>query len=91
MAQINMQLILHRICLRRKRGNMKEFERYKIKDKFKSNKELICYIVLMLFLIILVICNNVFWKLGKQTENNIDYLESNNIIYDVPYEERVLD
>ncbi|MFR5507949.1 MAG: hypothetical protein ACLTKT_01880 [Clostridia bacterium] len=65
-----------------------------MKDKLKNNKELICYLVLMLFLIILVICNNVFWKLGKQiesTENQIDYLESNNIIYNVPYEERVLD
>lgn len=65
-----------------------------MKNKLKNNKELICYLVLMLFLIILVICNNVFWKLGKQTEsteNQIDYLESNNIIYNVPYEERVLD
>lgn len=65
-----------------------------MKDKLKNNKELICYLVLMLFLIVIVICNNVFWKLGKQTgstENNIDYLESNNIIYNVPYEERVLD
>lgn len=65
-----------------------------MKDKLKNNKELICYLVLMLFLIILVICNNVFWKLGKQTEsteNQIDYLESDNIIYNVPYEERVLD
>lgn len=65
-----------------------------MKDKLKNNKELICYLVLMLFLIILVICNNVFWKLGKQTEsteNQIDYLESNNIIYNVPYEERLLD
>lgn len=65
-----------------------------MKDKLKNNKELICYLVLMLFLIILVICNNVFWKLGKQTEsteNQIDYLKSNNIIYNVPYEERVLD
>ena len=65
-----------------------------MKDKLKNNKELICYLVLMLFLIILVICNNVFWELGKQTEsteNQIDYLESNNIIYNVPYEERVLD
>ena len=65
-----------------------------MKDKLKNNKELICYLVLMLFLIVIVICNNVFWKLGKQTEsteNNIDYLESNNIIYNVPYKERVLD
>ena len=65
-----------------------------MKDKLEKNKELICYLVFMLFLIVLVICNNVFWKLGKQTEsteNQIDYLESNNIIYNVPYEERVLD
>ena len=63
-------------------------------DKLKKNKELICYLVLVLFLIIIVICNNVFWKLGKQiesTENNIDYLESNNIIYNVPYKAMVLD
>ena len=63
-------------------------------DKIKNNKELICYSVLLLLLLILVICNNVFWKLGKQTEstkNNIDYLESNGITYNVPYEERVLD
>lgn len=65
-----------------------------MKDKLEKNKELICYLVLMLFLIILVIFNNVFWRLGKETEsteNQIDYLESNNIIYNVPYEERVLD
>ena len=65
-----------------------------MKDKLKNNKELICYFVLLIFLIIIVICNNVFWKLGKETEsteNQIDYLESNNIIYDVPYDERVLD
>ncbi len=65
-----------------------------MKDKLKNNKELICYIVLLMFLVILVICNNLFWKLGKETEsteNQIDYLESNNIIYNVPYEERVLD
>ena len=65
-----------------------------MKDKLEKNKELICYLVLMLFLIILVLRNNVFWKLGKETEstvNQIDYLESNNIIYNVPYEERVLD
>ena len=65
-----------------------------MKDKLKKNKELICYLVLVLFLIIIVICNNVFWKLGKQTEsteNQIDYLESNNIIYNVPYKAMVLD
>lgn len=65
-----------------------------MKDKLEKNKELICYLVLMLFLIILVICNNVFWRLGKETEsteNQIDYLESNNIIYNVPYKAMVLD
>lgn len=65
-----------------------------MKEKFEKNKELIFNFVLLLFLIILVICNNLFWKLGKETENannNIEYLESNNVIYDVPYEERALD
>ena len=65
-----------------------------MKNSLEKNKELICYSVFLLFLILLVIYNNVFWKLGKEiesTENNIDYLESNNIIYDVLYEERVLD
>ena len=65
-----------------------------MKDKLEKNKELICYLVLILSLIILIICNNVFWRLGKETEsteNQIDYLESNNIIYNVPNEERVLD
>jgi steroid 5-alpha reductase family enzyme len=64
-----------------------------MKEKIEKNKELIAYAVILLFLIIIVICNNVFWKIGKETEttNNIDYLESNNVIYDVPYEEKVLD
>ncbi len=68
-----------------------------MKDKLKNNKELICYAVLLVFLIIIVICNNLFWKLGKttaeteSTDNNIVYLESNNVIYDVPYSEEVLD
>lgn len=65
-----------------------------MKEKFKNNKELIFYSVLLIFFIIIVVCNNLFWKLGKEkesTENNIDYLESNNVIYDVPYEERALD
>lgn len=47
-----------------------------------------------MILIILVVCNNVFWKLGKNTENttnNIEYLESNNVTYNVPYNEMVLD
>ena len=66
----------------------------KWKEIFEKNKEVVFYSVLLLFLIIIVICNNIFWKLGKETEdanNNIEYLESNNVIYDVPYNEMVLD
>lgn len=65
-----------------------------MKVHFENKKELICYAVLLLFLIMIVLCNNIFWKLGKNiksTGNDIDYLESNNVIYDVPYEEKVLD
>ena len=65
-----------------------------MKVNFENKKELICYAVFLLFLIMIVLCNNIFWKLGKNiksTENDIDYLESNNVIYDVPYEEKVLD
>ena len=61
----------------------------------KNKKEMLCYLAICIVLIIIVILNNVFWKLGKETnnkiENNIDYLESNNVIYNVPYEEKVLD
>ncbi len=65
----------------------------------KNKKEMLCYLAICVVLIIIVILNNVFWKLGKETnnkienniENNIDYLESNNVIYNVPYEEKVLD
>lgn len=79
-----MQLILHRIYLRRK------------KDKMDKNKrEMFCYLAVFIVLVIIVILNNIFWKLGKEdnnkTNNNIVYLESNNVIYDVPYEEKALD
>lgn len=61
----------------------------------KNKKEMLCYLAICVVLIIIVILNNVFWKLGKETnnkiKNNIDYLESNNVIYNVPYEEKVLD
>lgn len=56
----------------------------------KNKKDLLCYLVVFLVLVIIVILNNVFWKLGKMN-NNIVYLESNNVIYNVPYEEKVLD
>lgn len=59
----------------------------------KNKKELLCYLVIFIGLMILVLLNNMFWKIGKQsnTTNNIVYLESNNVIYDVPYEEKALD
>lgn len=58
----------------------------------KDKKELVAYIVILSFLIILVICNNIFWKLGKEnTENNITYMVSDNIIYNIPFNEKVLD
>ena len=61
----------------------------------KNKKEMFCYLSIFLVLIIIVILNNIFWKLGKEdnnkTNNNIVYLESNNVIYDVPYEEKALD
>lgn len=59
----------------------------------KSKKELICYLAIFILLVILVVLNNIFWKLGKQDNNtnNTVYLESNNVIYDVPYSEKVLD
>lgn len=79
-----MLLILHRIYLRRKRVN---------KNMDKNKKELICYLAIFILLVILVVLNNIFWKLGKQDNNtnNTVYLESNNVIYDVPYNEKVLD
>lgn len=61
----------------------------------KNKKEMLCYLAICVVLIIIVILNNVFWKLGKEKnnkiENDIDYLESNNVIYNVPYDEKVLD
>ena len=61
----------------------------------KNKKEMFCYIVVFIILIIITILNNVFWKLGKEDKskaaNDIDYLKSNNVIYDVPYEERAFD
>lgn len=62
-------------------------------------KELICYSVIVVILIIISILNNVFWKIGKsdKSENNmttnqeIQQLEVNNITYNVPFEEEWLD
>lgn len=60
----------------------------------KNKKEMFCYLSIFIILVIIVILNNVFWKLGKEDnskQNNIVYLESNNVTYNVPYEERALD
>ncbi len=60
----------------------------------RDKKEMFCYLTIFVILLIIVVLNNVFWKLGKNTENitnNTEYLKSNNVIYNVPYEERVLD
>lgn len=60
----------------------------------RDKKEMFCYLTIFVILLIIVVLNNVFWKLGKNTENitnNTEYLESNNVTYNVPHEERVLD
>lgn len=60
----------------------------------RDKKEMFCYLTIFVILLIIVVLNNVLWKLGKNTENitnNTEYLESNNVTYNVPYEERVLD
>ena len=61
-------------------------------------KELYFYAGILAFLIVIIICNNLFWKIGKEqeevnttTQNNTTYFESGNVIYDAPYEEEWLD
>ena len=60
----------------------------------KNKKEMFCYLSIFIVLVIIVILNNVFWKLGKEDnnkENNVVYLKSNNVTYNVPFSERTLD
>lgn len=60
----------------------------------KNKKEILCYLSVVIILVIIVILNNVFWKLGKENynqPNDIVYLKSNNVTYNVPFSERVLD
>ena len=56
-------------------------------------KQLIIYTIVAVILLILSLINNIFWKIGKseQLQNNIVNLESDNIIYNVPFEEKWLD
>lgn len=62
-----------------------------------AKKELTLYIIITVILVLVSFLNNKFWKLGKQenyntnVQTNNTYLESGNIIYDVPYEEQWLD
>ena len=59
----------------------------------KSVKELFLYLSIFIILVVIVIMNKAFWKFGKRynTKNNDIYLKSNNVTYDVPYSEEVLD
>ncbi len=60
----------------------------------KNVKELIFYAIIVAILLIVIIINNIYWKIGKEnTINNQEthLLEINNITYNVPYEERWLD
>ena len=59
--------------------------------KKEQKAEFIIYVSILVFLILIVFFNNKFWKLGKEKTNNTVYLESNNIIYNVPYEEEWLE
>ncbi len=64
--------------------------------KNNTKNELIIYLIIVILLIALSICNNTIWKFGKQldnhtTENNITNLNSDNIIYNVPFEEEWLE
>ena len=88
-----MQSIPHHIYLmkNKRKGFMME------KNK-ELKKELYFYIGILAVLIIIIVCNNLFWKIGKEqeevnttTQNNTTYFESGNVIYDVPYEEEWLD
>lgn len=59
----------------------------------KNIKELILYIIVVIILVTLSICNNLFWKIGKEEQkyNEITNLKSGNVIYNVPFEEQWLD
>lgn len=60
-------------------------------------KEIILYSIIAVILIVLSALNNIFWKIGKEEkketikEQEVQQLESNNITYDVPYNEKWLD
>ena len=70
--------------------------KYKPNGGIKLNiniKELILYIIVVIILVTLSICNNLFWKIGKEEQkyNEITNLKSGNVIYNAPFEEKWLD
>ena len=65
--------------------------------KKEEIKEIMFYGIILVIIVLFVILNNVFWKLGKEgknqniTINKTQYLEIDNITYNVPFEEKWLD
>jgi len=44
----------------------------------RDKKEMFCYLAIFIILLVIVVLNNVFWKLGKNTgdtTNNTEYLK----------------
>ena len=58
--------------------------------KIGDKKELVYYVLILIVIVIIVIFNNTFWEFGKNEveNNNIEFLKSGNIIYNVPFEEQ---
>ena len=66
--------------------------------KKEGIKEIVFYGIILIIIVLFVILNNVFWKVGKEEnikQNNTiketQYLEVDNITYNVPFEEKWLD
>lgn len=66
--------------------------------KKEGIKEIFFYGIILAILVLFIILNNVFWKVGKEEnieQNNTiketQYLEEDNITYNVPFEEKWLD
>ena len=61
-----------------------------------KKRELVMYGVILTLLTFFVVCNNMFWKFGENAEqkneqNETQYLKSNNITYNVPYQDKVME
>lgn len=66
--------------------------------KKEGIKEIVFYGIILAILVLFIILNNVFWKVGKEenieqnnTTKETQYLEEDNITYNVPFEEKWLD